>query len=323
MPCYESWGDLASACDGTSRREVLRAGGLSLFGSMTLPRLLQAAAHGPAKPSGRARSIILVNLFGGPSHLDMFDMKPDAPRGPRRVPADRHQRAGPSDLRAHAAARPLDAQGDADSVGLAHLQQPQPVRRLDRIHGGRRPRELLHQAERPPGDLGRLSVPRHRPARPARLCLSAGPARIQPGTSPRRPVWRIPGPVNTIRSSPTATRNFPANSTRINRSTIPSRRTASRVFPSLESAPELTIDRFRRRTSLLGEVDRQLAGLERSRNLATMDHFQRKAIELLTSSRAPRGVRLVGGARRDAANATANHSSARACWSRAGWSKPA
>ena len=72
-------GSRAPTCDGTSRREVLRAGGLSLFGSMTLPRLLQAAAQGPGNPSPRARSIILLNLFGGPSHLDMFDMKPDAP----------------------------------------------------------------------------------------------------------------------------------------------------------------------------------------------------------------------------------------------------
>jgi hypothetical protein len=57
-------------------------------------------------------------------------------------------------------------------------------------------------------------------------------------------------------------------------------------LPSLQALPELTVDRFRQRTSLLGEVDRQLAGLERSHDLDTMDHFQRKAIELLTSSRA-------------------------------------
>jgi Protein of unknown function (DUF1501) len=72
-------GSCAPACDGTTRREVLRAGGLSLFGSMTLPRLLQASAQRPAKPPPRARSIILLNLFGGPSHLDTFDMKPDSP----------------------------------------------------------------------------------------------------------------------------------------------------------------------------------------------------------------------------------------------------
>jgi hypothetical protein len=57
-------------------------------------------------------------------------------------------------------------------------------------------------------------------------------------------------------------------------------------LPSFAITPELTIDRFRRRTTLLAEVDRQVAGLERSRELATMDHFQRKAVEFLTSSRA-------------------------------------
>ena len=72
-------GRRAPTCDGTSRREVLRVGGLSLFGSMTLPRLLRADTQGSGRPTARARSIIVVNLFGGPSHLDMFDMKPDAP----------------------------------------------------------------------------------------------------------------------------------------------------------------------------------------------------------------------------------------------------
>jgi hypothetical protein len=44
-------------------------------------------------------------------------------------------------------------------------------------------------------------------------------------------------------------------------------------LPNLESTPELTVDRFRQRTSLLGEVDRQLAGLERSREFATIYHL--------------------------------------------------
>ena len=57
-------------------------------------------------------------------------------------------------------------------------------------------------------------------------------------------------------------------------------------LPSFESAPALTVDRFQRRTSLLEAVDRQCTTLEHSHDLATMDHFQRKAIELLTSSHA-------------------------------------
>ncbi len=72
-------------CSGWTRREMLRAGGLSLLG-ISLPdylRLSQPAAQ--AKPSplhrsfGRAKACILLYLYGAPSQLETFDMKPDAP----------------------------------------------------------------------------------------------------------------------------------------------------------------------------------------------------------------------------------------------------
>lgn len=66
-------------CDGVTRRELLQVGGLSLFSGMTLPRLLRAADSNREKPAGPAKSVILFNLLGGPSQMDMFDMKPDAP----------------------------------------------------------------------------------------------------------------------------------------------------------------------------------------------------------------------------------------------------
>lgn len=69
-------GGKAKACDGLTRREVLRVGGLSLFAGLTLPQLLAA---GESRPGAKAKSVILINLFGGPPHQDMFDMKPDAP----------------------------------------------------------------------------------------------------------------------------------------------------------------------------------------------------------------------------------------------------
>src|SRR5262245_61086319 len=71
----------ARHCDGLSRRELLRAGALGL-GGLTLPGLLrleQAAASTPARRTARARSVILLFLSGGPSHLDMWDLKPEAP----------------------------------------------------------------------------------------------------------------------------------------------------------------------------------------------------------------------------------------------------
>jgi len=64
-----------------SRRQMLRIGGLGMLG-MTLPKLLQAAEKSKG-PKARAKSVIFLFQFGGPSHLDMFDMKPNAPEGIR------------------------------------------------------------------------------------------------------------------------------------------------------------------------------------------------------------------------------------------------
>src|SRR5690242_9844190 len=86
------------ACNGfhacqPSRRSILKVGGMGLLG-LTMPRLLRAqakqdwaktAAKSTIKP--RAKSVIFLFQFGGPSHIDMFDMKPDAPesiRGPHK-----------------------------------------------------------------------------------------------------------------------------------------------------------------------------------------------------------------------------------------------
>ncbi len=62
-----------------SRREVLSAGAISLAG-LTLPRLLRAETErSPTAPHPRARSVILLFQFGGASHIDTFDPKPEAP----------------------------------------------------------------------------------------------------------------------------------------------------------------------------------------------------------------------------------------------------
>ena len=64
-------------CDGVPRRELLRAGAIG-FGGLTLPGLLRLQAVG-ANPTRRIDSVILLYLSGGPSQLDMWDMKPHAP----------------------------------------------------------------------------------------------------------------------------------------------------------------------------------------------------------------------------------------------------
>src|SRR5262249_31622840 len=76
-------------CDGITRREVLRVGGLGFTGLMWSDWLrARAGAAAPAHTSrksapatfGKAKACILIFNYGGPSHLDIWDLKPDAPK---------------------------------------------------------------------------------------------------------------------------------------------------------------------------------------------------------------------------------------------------
>ncbi len=85
-------GDQGKAtCDGMTRRELLRIGGSAMLGlSLADLMSLQAKADPPANGNGgpgwnRARSVILIYMQGGPSHLDLWDPKPDAPDRVRSI----------------------------------------------------------------------------------------------------------------------------------------------------------------------------------------------------------------------------------------------
>jgi hypothetical protein len=86
--------DLCDAHLRPSRRDVLRVGGAGMLG-LSLSSLMKlrsvqaagkaasAAAIGGGPGWGRAKSVIMVYLQGGPSHLDLWDPKPDAPENIR------------------------------------------------------------------------------------------------------------------------------------------------------------------------------------------------------------------------------------------------
>jgi hypothetical protein len=84
----------APLCDAPSRRELLRVGGASMLG-FGLADVLRLEAHAAAKEKdggtvasgkksglpgfGKAKNVVLIFLQGGPSHIDLWDPKPDAP----------------------------------------------------------------------------------------------------------------------------------------------------------------------------------------------------------------------------------------------------
>ena len=109
---------------GRSRRDALRAGALAMTG-LGLPELFRnrAVAAGPGG-FGRAKSCMLIFMWGGPSQLDTWDPKPDAPAEIRgSFEHDRDQDAGRPDQRA------LPDAGDPDGqAGDRPVDEPRRLR---------------------------------------------------------------------------------------------------------------------------------------------------------------------------------------------------
>ncbi len=79
MNCFPT-----SRCDGVTRRDMLRLGSLTALG-LGLPEFFRRQIAASERTAPRAKSCILLWLDGGPSHLETFDLKPEAPaevRGP-------------------------------------------------------------------------------------------------------------------------------------------------------------------------------------------------------------------------------------------------
>jgi hypothetical protein len=94
-------------CDGLRRRDFLHAGSLTTLG-LGLSQFLGLKAQGAVDRTKTDMNCIFLMLVGGPSQLDTWDMKPDAPaeiRGPLQAHQD--ERAGNRDL------RELPADGEA------------------------------------------------------------------------------------------------------------------------------------------------------------------------------------------------------------------
>jgi hypothetical protein len=81
--------DLCDAHLPMSRRDVLKVGGSSMLG-LSLGAMLQMKASanpfaGGGPGWGQAKSVIMIYLQGGPSHLDLWDPKPDSPDNVRSI----------------------------------------------------------------------------------------------------------------------------------------------------------------------------------------------------------------------------------------------
>ncbi len=276
-------------CSGLTRRELLQAGGAGLFG-LSLPKLLTAEAAAPARPR-RARSVMFLFLFGGPSQLETFDLKPDAPsgiRGPYRPIASRT--AG---LRICEHLPRLAALSDRYSV----------VRTLTHPHNDHNACHYIQTGHplppAPRGAAGVAATDRDWPA------LGSVVDYLEHKRTPCRPaafpsyvylpnrLGHIEGYDRSGQYGGWLGRAHNALATDIRKrgpGDNPYFRPCTDAeldfrIQGLDPDPAVTLDRLDRRRSLLDQLEAQRRLLDRGRALETRDRIRRRALALVTSDR--------------------------------------
>ncbi|HUQ68096.1 MAG TPA: DUF1501 domain-containing protein [Planctomycetaceae bacterium] len=272
----------ATARGGITRRELMRVGGLSLFGGATCPSLLTAAE---SHRTARAKSVILLNLLGGPSQLDMVDLKP-------RAPAEVRGEFQPIDTSIPGLQICEHLPNTARLMHEACL-----IRTITHGYNAHNPLPIMSgyvdgnfaqiRAEpTDPPDIGAICQylgmgPRHLPGA---VCLPCYPGW---GESSMYPGIRRPGPYGGFLGS----QFDPLFSTcepKFDREPSvpyydPVLPVGDPQLPSLADTPDVSADRLGRRRDVLDRLETQFATARSSKSLDRMNHFQQRAFDLLTS----------------------------------------
>ena len=265
----------------------MRVGGLSLFGGMSVPQLLEASEKSAQPTAGKARSVIMFNLLGGPSHQDMFDLKPDAP----------------PEIRGEF--RPIDTSLSGLQI-CGHLPRTAQcmhraalIRTVTHNYNAHKPLAMmtgfalgnngqLRALPTDPPDIGAVCQYLQRGPRdlPGAVCLPCFPGW---GESSMYPGIQRPGPYGGYLGSqydPLFSYCDPTFSRKPDRPYYdPVWPLGEPQMPSLGEVSDLTVDRLDRRRSVLEQLDQQFRRVDTSDSVDRMHKFQQRAFAMLTTSK--------------------------------------
>ncbi|MBS0210040.1 MAG: DUF1501 domain-containing protein [Planctomycetes bacterium] len=282
-------GQRSTTCDGVSRRDILQAGALSLFSGLTLPQLLAAREASPLRGKPRANSVILFNLFGGPSHIDMFDLKPDAPvevRGEFKPIASSVPGLQVCEHLPRLAQR-MDRATLIRTVSHGYNSHNPYALMTGFTLGADRENYFAKPTDHPSmgsicqyAGLGRKDVPTY-------VCMPAHPGYSQ--------ALRRAGPYGGYLGGsydPLMTFCEPklAREPKDFYDPVPPQGEPS--LPLFDPQPGVTIDRLAQRQSLLDTVEQQFDAAQKSPTIDLMSEHQRRAFTLLTTDRTRRAFDL-------------------------------
>eukprot|EP00913_Durusdinium_trenchii_P010929 g10258.t1 len=270
-------------CDGFTRRRMMQVGGIASLG-LSLPQLLNAESSRTSADvgEGTAKSVILINLMGGPSHLDMFDMKPAAPVEVRGEFAPISSSLPGVSVCEHL---PLTAK----TLHLSTL-----IRTHTHLYNTHSPYNLLTGYSGPvivnnsakPDDHPCIGSVMRYLGKESRQVPSFVWMPTHPGHSQSK---RRAGPYGGFLGK----RYDPLFTTYTPKFDGPTEGRSAYVDPpvpigdpqltAIAPQPGLTIDRMDRRRSLLQQLDELRGSVNRSTRHATMSQFQEQALQMLTS----------------------------------------
>jgi hypothetical protein len=279
-----------------SRRQVLRAGGAGLFG-LSLSKLLRAESAAPPQ-NPRAKSVIFLFLFGGPSQLETFDMKPDAPadiRGPfqpiaSRTPSLRICEHLPRLAQLSHKYLVLRSMSHSynDHSGAGHYLQTGHRWHIP-IGGGFNPTPrdwpsmgsmVEYLAQRAPAGLEQ--------ALPSYMVVPNSLGRLQEAGQYRRPGEHAGWLGQAYNPLATAVDKRNQNDNPYWRDCTDEELTFQ--IDGLPAGPELAIDRVNARRALVEQFDAERRRFDSDQTVATYDRFRRRAMALVASEKTRAGL---------------------------------
>ncbi|WP_164102376.1 DUF1501 domain-containing protein [Candidatus Laterigemmans baculatus] len=241
-------------CDGLRRRDLLRAGALGV-GGLSLSGYLRMADAAQVNQAAAAQAAIFVELPGGPSHIDTFDLKPEAPEEIRGTFQPIATNVPGIQISEHLPKLAGCADKFAILRGVSHTLAAHDLGQ-EYINTGSRPLASLEY----PGYGSVLS--RERPSE-ADIPSHVAIPRASQGAG-----------FLGIRYAPLSTNSAP-------RFGQPYR------VRGLSLTGDLTVEQVSRRQSLLEQLDGRMAGLRRNSQLIEgLDQFGQQAHSMITSPRA-------------------------------------
>jgi hypothetical protein len=260
-----------------SRRRMLQVGGLGLMG-VTLPRLLESQARAESigiKP--KADAVVVLFLNGGPSHLDMWDLKPDQPDSIR------------GEFKPIATSLAGYQMSDQLPRMATQMHRATVVRSMH--HGVNNAHAAAVYAAMTGHDRGEIGGGARPTDYPSPACVLS---MLRPPTKPIVPQVHLPYITAEGAGGPPQPGFFAGILGRSRDPLFVLRDPNSPDFsiPELTLLADVSAERFAHRRSLFQGVDSYLASGPGAAAADSMTGFQRRALDLLTSEATQRAFRL-------------------------------